>query len=137
MAFVVNFQQKEVTNDAPIPPIDNSKLKPEPITPIPAPPLNVPAVLRPVFEQAKRENKKVLLFLTIDGCVYCEKMKKDVIPNTNLKNFVIFETKDTEVHNKYNAHSFPTFIILDKDTNEIRRHAGYQGTAIFQKWLDR
>lgn len=134
MAFVFNFQ--EVINDVPVPPIDNPKLKPEPKTPA-APELDVPAVLRPVFEQARKENKKVLLFLTIDGCVYCEKMKRDVIPNTNLKNFVVFETKDVAVHDKYDAHSFPTFVILDKDASVIRRHTGYQGTALFQRWLDR
>lgn len=137
MAFVLNTKRTEVTNDAPVLPID-SKLKPEPKNPIqPGPQLDVPAVLLPVFEQARKENKKVLLFLTIDGCVYCEKMKRDVLPNTNLNNFILFETKNTEVHNKYNAHSFPTFIVLDGNANEIRRHVGYQSTSFFQRWLDR
>lgn len=132
---IVYYNVPPVVDPTPTPQKIQPQLKPD-IKPDLIPPRpNVPLALRSVFEQAERENKKVLLFLTMDGCVYCEKMKRDVLPKTNLNGYILFETKDQEVITKYQAHSFPTFVILDKTALEVKRHTGYQSVLLFQRWL--
>jgi len=96
---------------------------------------NVIEPLKPVFRIAQAENKKVLLFVTMDRCVWCDKMKRDVIPKVNLSTFAYLETKNTSVIRQYNVDSFPTFILLDKNGTELKRTAGYSTIETFQYWL--
>jgi len=85
----------------------------------------------------KMEEKKKLYFFTTNNCVYCEKMKKEVFPKVkdDLEKFDFQEINNSDLADKYDVESFPTFIILD-GAKELRRHVGYADVETFKKWLN-
>lgn len=80
-----------------------------------------------VLYKAKKENKKILLFITSDTCHYCKVMKQNVLSKTNVKkqidkNFIFVEVVVEDVEIPFNAQKYypkitPTFIFLDKFAN--------------------
>ncbi len=95
--------------------------------------------------QAQAENKKLLMnFTGSDWCPWCIKMDKDVLDKKEFKDYAAknlvlvlvdfpnskHQTKHVQDQNndlkkKYNADGFPTFVLADKDGNEIGRQVGY------------
>jgi hypothetical protein len=107
----------------PVQPIQVPSPVPSPVAPEPK--LDVPDVLKPIFNQAQTADKKVFLFVSQDGCGWCAKMKRDVIPNLNLSGYLFIESKDQSVYKKYNITGLPTIILLDKNGKELKRLVGY------------
>jgi thioredoxin-related protein len=121
----------------PDPWLPNAPVQPSPSAPLPnlPPDINVLEVLKPVFREAQVANKKVFLMLSQEGCVYCERMRRDVLPKVNMTSFAYLETKDRAVVNQYHASAFPTLLILDNTGMILKRHTGYLGVMELKKWI--
>ena len=120
----------------PVIPVDPNP-NPKKITPPPPAPQdpNVLEALKPIFRLAQASNKKVFVMLSMDGCAYCEKMKRDVFPNTNMSAYAYLETKDRIVVDHYRVTAFPTFIIFDNTGRELKRHTGYMSVQQLKQWI--
>lgn len=108
---------------------------------------------------AKTENKMVLLdFTGSDWCGWCMKFKKealdtDAFKDYAAKNLVLVELDfprktpqsadlkkaNKELSKKYNVTGFPTFVVLNKNGEEIGRQEGYEpgGAAAFIEKLEK
>ena len=88
---------------------------------------------------AEKINKPVLLIIISDWCVYCDKMKEDLILNTNILDDMIIcyinYDKHKTIIGDYKIKSVPTMIFL-KDNKEISRKIGYKDIEEFSRWLD-
>ena len=96
-------------------------------------------------EQAKVQNKPLLLdFTGSDWCGWCMKMKKETLDTPMFKtyashNLVLVEVdfphqkaqiekvkqQNQQLKQQYQAHGYPTFILVDKDGKELGRQKGY------------
>jgi thioredoxin 1 len=88
---------------------------------------------------AEKINKPVLLIIISDWCAYCDKMKEDLILNTNILDDMIIcyinYDKHKTIIGDYKIKSVPTMIFL-KDNKEISRKIGYKDIEEFSRWLD-
>lgn len=110
------------------------------------------------LEQAKKENKKVLLnFTGSDWCGWCKKLEEDVFSRSEFEkyaeaNLVMVELdfprtrmqsddlkkQNQELKAKYGTSGFPNTIILNSDGKEIGRIDGYMegGPAAYIKAIE-
>jgi protein disulfide-isomerase len=97
-------------------------------------------------EQAKTENKKLLLdFTGSDWCGYCKLLDKEVFGTPKFKdwakqNVVLVEVdfprkkqpthklqaQNADLKGKFPFNGYPTIVILDSDGKELGRKTGYQ-----------
>ncbi|MDF1697754.1 MAG: thioredoxin fold domain-containing protein [Saprospiraceae bacterium] len=87
-----------------------------------------------VFELAKKENKKVMLYFHFDGCGACVTMEKTAFKDKSVfeffnSNFVNFEIntlkgEGLETNKIYNIKLHPTFLFFDSEGNELHRMVG-------------
>lgn len=90
---------------------------------------------------AKKENKNIFIFFTGDYCGWCYKQKEVLMDQEvikSLKDHIICfvdlsERKDLAA--KYKVKSIPTYFIIDKDENVIKKHTGYKSSGDFMSWL--
>ncbi len=95
--------------------------------------------------KAKQDNKMVLLdFTGSDWCGWCIKFNKEVLSTPEFaeyaaKNLVLVEVDfprkkaqspelkkaNQALSGKYRVDGYPTFVVLDKDGNEVGRQEGY------------
>ena len=95
--------------------------------------LNISDNYEQSLENAKVENKSIVLVFDQKSCSWCEAFKKntlenpDVIDNLNSKfiTVIVDINKNPEVASKYSVYGTPTIIFLDSDANEIKRNEGY------------
>ena len=97
------------------------------------------------LEQAKKENKKVLLdFTGSDWCGWCIKLDKDVFSKTEFKeyakqNLVLVEVdfpqgkrlpkktqeQNEKLKNEFKVEGFPTLVLLDPEGKKLGEVVGY------------
>lgn len=85
------------------------------------------------LENAKVENKSIVLVFDQKSCSWCEVFKRntlenqEVIDNLNSKfiTVIVDINKNPEVASKYSVYGTPTIIFLDSNANEIKRNEGY------------
>lgn len=85
------------------------------------------------LENAKVENKSIVLVFDQKSCSWCEVFKRntlenqEVIDNLNSKfiTVIVDINKNPEVASKYSVYGTPTIIFLDNNANEIERNEGY------------
>lgn len=85
------------------------------------------------LENAKVENKSIVLVFNQKSCSWCEVFKRntlenqEVIDNLNSKfiTVIVDINKNPEVASKYSVYGTPTIIFLDSNANEITRNEGY------------
>ncbi len=95
--------------------------------------LNISDNYEQSLENAKVENKSIVLIFNQKSCSWCEVFKRntlenhDVIDRLNSKfiTVVVDINKNPEVASKYSVYGTPTIIFLDSNTNEIKRNEGY------------
>ncbi|MBS1651994.1 MAG: thioredoxin domain-containing protein [Bacteroidetes bacterium] len=86
-----------------------------------------------VFEQAKKENKPVLLHLRANWCHWCHVMEEKTYRNKNIisvlnKNYITCSEDHDErqdLNSLYKDYGWPATIIFDANGNEIFKEAGY------------
>lgn len=94
-----------------------------------------------VYDEAKAQNKNVMIMLSMKGCPGCEYMKGVVFENKDvavaLKSFVKVELN---VHSDFVPEELeyfatPTFYFLDADENILKRVNGGENAKAFIKTL--
>lgn len=88
-----------------------------------------------ILAQAKRENKRILVDVWADWCGACKRMDSTVFKDTRIGNLMNYSLINYSYNfekvadgkaflNKYNIHSFPTYLILNPDATEFNRITG-------------
>lgn len=88
-----------------------------------------------VLSQAKRENKRILVDVWADWCGACKRMASTVFKDTRIGNLMNYSLINYSYNfekvadgkaflDKYNIHSFPTYLILNPDGTEFNRITG-------------
>lgn len=86
-----------------------------------------------VFDQAKKQNKLVLIFGKAEWCHWCQQMKKevytndDVIQQVNSHYIAVYVDIDNDaaVANHYQISGVPTTIIMNGDRQVLKSESGY------------
>lgn len=94
------------------------------------------------FEQAKAENKLVLVDLSAEWCAYCKKMDATTWQDSNVlteigKHYVpirVVDEKDPELAARYRDYGRPAVIIFDADGTELMRKRGYMKPQ-WMEWM--
>lgn len=88
-----------------------------------------------ILAQAKRENKRVFVDIWADWCGACKRMASTVFKDTRIGNLMNYSLINYSYNfekvadgkaflEKYNVHSFPTYLILNPDGTEFNRITG-------------
>ncbi|PCI49277.1 MAG: hypothetical protein COB51_04270 [Moraxellaceae bacterium] len=85
------------------------------------------------FQQAKQDNKLVLLDLSTKWCQFCEKMhnttyRDPMVISTLNDNYLVIKVNETDVPSltqKYQHDGRTTTVIFSPDGSEIIKHVGY------------
>ena len=91
------------------------------------------------LEIAKKQNKKVLMFMYSEYCPWCEKMKKTTLENKKVINYInskyIFLKMDTdmgEYPQDLKPRFIPTTYVIDPKTKETEQEIyGYKSAKDF------
>lgn len=95
--------------------------------------LNSTSDLTQAINDAKTENKKILLIFDQDNCYYCDLFKEDTLSNSEVqeilnKNYIVVDidiNKEGSIASKYKIYGTPSTIFLNKNTKELHRIEGY------------
>lgn len=94
---------------------------------------------------SKLENKKILLIFGAPWCVWCQKFEHDTLASLRSTNALeshktipikINIENESDIAQKYNIKSIPSFVIIDKEDVELKRKNGYMNIREFIGWLD-
>lgn len=93
---------------------------------------------------ASIEDKLILVDFYTEWCGWCKEMDKNVYTNNKVveiikKSYIplkIDGDKNSEMANRYGISSYPTTLILDKDSNELKRIVGYIEATNFSQMLE-
>lgn len=85
------------------------------------------------FQQAKQDNKLVLLDLSAEWCQFCEKMhnttyRDPMVISTLNDNYLVVKVNEKDIPSltqKYRHDGHPTTVIFSPDGSEIIKHVGY------------
>ena len=83
------------------------------------------------FTEASQNNKQILVYLTMDNCIYCQKMQSSTLIDPNVveaaKKLIPVKLKyglQTDQIKIFNVRGFPTTLILQPKTVDNRRTLG-------------
>jgi thioredoxin-related protein len=95
---------------------------------------------------ATAKDQNMFLMLHDSWCNICNTFKNDILTEESVGNMVnnkivvglIDGDKDYGklYMNRYNANGFPSFLILDKNGNELARKSGGLGKSDFFNWIN-
>lgn len=92
--------------------------------------------------KSKQYNMPILAFFEADWCSWCQKMKKEVLSDSKVKDAMlmyVFVRVDTdnnrETAQKFNIRSLPSYVITDSSQRTIRQEKGYKSASEFETWL--
>lgn len=95
-----------------------------------------------LLRNAKEQNKQLVLFFTAKSCVWCQKMKAEVLPNTSVQQalsqylyYVVDLDLEPTFGTKFGINALPTFIIVDGDEKVQRQQIGYMSADVLINWL--
>lgn len=90
---------------------------------------------------ATEQKKKTIFFFTSSTCPPCERMKREVFPNTDVQkllNNYVFQTIDVTVDRqttaKYQVKVTPTLVMTDGE-NTVKRQEGAMSVSQMVAWL--
>lgn len=123
----------------------NPNINPIPWTPPgpgPAPDVNPINQIDTIFNQAKEQNKNIVLFFTSLGCVPCEQMKRDVFTKPDvqraLSNYIYVEidtTKDPATGRLFQVTNVPTLIMANGNKQIVKIQQGSVTEQQMLLWL--
>lgn len=95
--------------------------------------LNTTTNFKQALNDAKTQNKKVLLIFDQDDCYYCDLLKEDTLSDLEVqkilnKNYIVVDIdvkKEGKLAAEYKIYGTPYLIFLDKNNKEIHRIEGY------------
>ena len=94
--------------------------------------------------RADQLGKPVLVQFTTDGCMYCVRMERNVLPVPEVKAAVSdFEAvrirwpQEGEIVERYGVEVFPTFLVINPDGTPIKGITGYVPQQEFIQFLQR
>ena len=97
------------------------------------------------LEEAKKENRRILLELYMDGCPHCTHLHSEthvdpgVIQAVNSK-FIpvrLDGRKNMDIVKKFNVTGAPTTLVFEADGKEVQRFPGYYPPADYLKQLEK
>ncbi len=96
--------------------------------------LNWDQDVRQAWKSAHTADRPLLMFLTMDGCLYCQKMKKTTLQDRHVVNdlqsqfvSVALNIKDApDLVEQLKVKSFPTTVIIQTNGDVIESISGYQ-----------
>jgi thioredoxin-related protein len=95
--------------------------------------LNTTTNFKQALNDAKTQNKKVLLIFDQDNCYYCDLLKEDTLSDLEVQKIlnkyyivvVLYVNKESKLAAEYKIYITPNLIFLDKNNKEIHRINGY------------
>lgn len=107
--------------------------------------LNWLAFTPEIFDQAKQENKLVILHIGAQWCHWCHVMEDSTYSDLKvekllLENFITCkEDQDSrpDLFSKYRAYGWPAIIVFDSDKNELLKLRGFQEPVLFADLLEK
>ena len=95
-----------------------------------------------VFQQARQEQRLVLVDLSAQWCTYCRKMDATTWQDSKVlaavsKHYIpvkIVDEEDPELAARYRDYGRPAVLILDADGKEIMRRRGYMKPQ-WMEWM--
>jgi thioredoxin-related protein len=98
------------------------------------------------LDLSKSTNTKVFVYFGADWCGYCVKMKNTTFKDKDVekylaKNFVVLkidvdDKKFKNIKEKFKVKALPSFLIIDKNEDTVKKSSGYMGSKEFLNWLD-
>lgn len=102
----------------------------------------MPELVSKALEQAKRENKFVLVDFYANWCGPCLKMLKETFPNPEVQKEMkgyVFVKVDTDKHPQisrwFGVAGIPDIRILDSNGTELKQVVGFKAASNFSKTL--
>lgn len=120
---------------------------PPPVQPVPPgktqPPPGLPATTYDgLLRQAREQNKQMVLFFTSRSCPPCERMKKDVLPNTSVQQalgnylyYVVNYETEPAMFQKFSVQATPTIMMIDGTERMVKQNTGYMAADQLVNWL--
>ena len=95
--------------------------------------LNTTTNFKQALDDAKIQNKKVLLIFDQKDCYYCDLLKEDTLSDSKVqkilnKDYIVVDidvNKEGKLAEEYKIYGTPDLIFLDKNKKEIHRIDGY------------
>ncbi len=97
------------------------------------------------IKEGQKQKRYIFVFFTESWCVYCQKMKKEVLLNPKINNLlkkhfivVMLNTKH-RLYQKSHKKGVPDYFIMNPYTQKIvrkSRYPGYQNANQFYKFLN-
>jgi thioredoxin-related protein len=85
----------------------------------------------------------VLVYFEADWCVFCKKMKNDVLPDPKVKsvmvNYILVYVdcdKNKDLTKKYGVAGIPAYMITNGKGEKLKFGQGHQSANDFAKWLN-
>lgn len=85
------------------------------------------------IDDAKTQNKSIMLVFDQKNCVYCDMFKEDVLSNSDVISklnedyitVIIDINKEPQLASQFKIYGTPIIVFLDSNQNEIERIEGY------------
>jgi uncharacterized protein YyaL (SSP411 family) len=92
---------------------------------------------------AKEENRPLLLYVSMEGCHYCDKMDRETYSDVEVakdvtKSYIPVRVKRNQAPQlvrRYGIQIFPTTVIIHPNSNRIETIRGYVGASQFMSRL--
>lgn len=95
------------------------------------------------LQQAKQENKAVLVVFSASWCPPCSEMKKTTYKDSDVKQLVeskfvpiyLDSDKEPALAEKFNLQGIPAYYVLKSDGSQVKSFVGYRDAADFSAVL--
>lgn len=99
--------------------------------------------VRSAWQVTRESGRPLLLFLTIDNCLYCEKMKRTTFRDRQVIRYLqaalvpaVLDAKNApELIKRLQVTSFPATVIIETNGDVIETITGYRTPRQFQRQL--
>lgn len=112
---------------------------------LPGPPIQLQqkkSQLAAALARAKMENKQVVIFFTNKSCSWCQRMKQEVLPTSEVKTaltrFIFIEIdidKDQKTADQWDVTALPTHLVVTAEEKKIKSKVGWMSAGDYVSWL--